>query len=422
MCAEEIVTPEIEIARGTCNELHVNTKKKIMQHIHSVHPKSRPDLFEKIEVMDGMEILETDYVQCEEKYLREEDGRKIKRRQKYKFQSTFANNMLQNNVVEKRSKRYKRCVGLVNKEKNLLDVVCVHVTASANEEDNAENINIDNIPANLEEITLDEYLKSDRCSILENILNELSNVNNAKWSAWTIDDLYPEILTNGNCLMKEATVKELYIISQELRCATGRTWHSSNMVKSDVNSIVKAFGGEVLVQENIPKHKKSCFNPKTLVQACTKTIKGNNFPAEHLQIPLASLRIAQERDKWISMRIVPLNAIVPGDSNDANECIEYFSYPNFNESRQQVEFRTFDFTHILTNLRTQILTCGLDYCHKEHFEQLSRDRPDILSLALVFDKTDQQNAFTAMRMFNYDVERYMHSKNFTDTANFIKLV
>ena len=57
-----------------------------------------------------------------------------------------------------------------------------------------------------------------------------------------------------------------------------------------------------------------------------------------------------------------------------------------------------------------------------HFEHLSKNRPDILSLALVFDRTDQQNAFTAMRMFNYDVERYMRENQFDDTAKFICLV
>ena len=87
-----------------------------------------------------------------------------------------------------------------------------------------------------------------------------------------------------------------------------------------------------------------------------------------------------------------------------------------------LEFRTFDFTHILTNLRTQILTRGFEYCKREHFEHLSVNRPDILSLALVFDKIDQQNAFTAMRMFNYDVENYMCTNRFEETADFIKLV
>ena len=46
----------------------------------------------------------------------------------------------------------------------------------------------------------------------------------------------------------------------------------------------------------------------------------------------------------------------------------------------------------------------------------------MLSLALVFEETDKQNTFSAMRMFNYDVERYMRENNFNETADFIKLV
>ena len=97
-------------------------------------------------------------------------------------------------------------------------------------------------------------------------------------------------------------------------------------------------------------------------------------------------------------------------------------YLERNTQTGDLEFRTFDFTHILTNLRTQILTQGFEYCKREHFEHLSVNRPDILSLALVFDKIDQQNAFTAMRMFNYDVENYMRTNGFEETAYFIKLV
>ena len=104
------------------------------------------------------------------------------------------------------------------------------------------------------------------------------------------------------------------------------------------------------------------------------------------------------------------------------QTIDFFSYPEFCHTRNQLEFRTFDFTHVLTNLRTQILTRGLEYCKREHFEHLSIHKPGLLSLALVFDKMDQQNAFTAMRMFNYDIEQYMCENNFVDTANFIRLV
>ena len=88
-------------------------------------------------------------------------------------------------------------------------------------------------------------MKSDDSVILQNVLNELKNANIQKWRDKTIDDLFPALLTNGEMLMEETTVKELNIICMELRCATGRNWSSSNMVKAEiVNVIVKAFGGD----------------------------------------------------------------------------------------------------------------------------------------------------------------------------------
>ena len=91
-------------------------------------------------------------------------------------------------------------------------------------------------------------------------------------------------------------------------------------------------------------------------------------------------------------------------------------------SRKQLEPRTFDFTHILMNLRNQILIRGYDFCRKEHFEELCKERPDILRIALVYDKIDTQNAFTAIKMFNYSVECWMKKKGYIVTAQFIRLV
>ena len=65
---------------------------------------------------------------------------------------------------------------------------------------------------------------------------------------------------------------------------------------------------------------------------------------------------------------------------------------------------------------------GWNTARRKNFEHLSTNRLGILSLALVIDKIDQQNAFTAMRMFNYDVEKYMYENGFVQTGNFVKLV
>ena len=195
------------------------------------------------------------------------------------------------------------------------------------------------------------------------------------------------------------------------------------MVKCEiVNAIIKGFGGtnEALVDKRrSPKN----FNPESLVQTCIAHLKQNTYPVEHLQIPLATEHLLKLVDEWHAQATVKTTAsIPPKEHSTETRTMDFFSYPTHNEERNELDFKTFDFTHILTNLRTQILTRGLDYCRKEHFEHLSENRPDILSLALVVDKIDQQNVFTAMRMFNYNVEKYMRDNSFEETAEFVRLV
>ena len=70
-------------------------------------------------------------------------------------------------------------------------------------------------------------------------------------------------------------------------------------------------------------------------------------------------------------------------------------------------------------MKSQILNKGYDFCPKEHFQQLSREDPDLLSRPLVFDNIDQQNAYSAKLMFSEKVEKFMLSKGYVETAEFI---
>ena len=348
---------------------------------------------------------------CEKKYAHEATGEKVKRLRKYKFTSIFS--AVENNDQQTKLQKKKQ-IGLAENESSLLDILKVY--RSEHDED-LDNINIDDITNNQQNTNLETYLKSGDCPLLENILNELQRKNLQKWESVTLDELFSEYLINGQTLLKETNLKEIGIIFLELRCISGCIWHTNDMLKAEkVNAIVKAFGGTNFIE--VKWHTKRIHNPESLILCCMNVIKANDFPVEHLQIPLASLlQIELDlRSKWCENANVPLTCHVPGGE------INFFSYPEFNMLRGQVKFRTFDFTHILTNLHMQTLTQGLDYCKKEHFEHLSEHRPDILSLSLVFDKIDQQNAFTAMRVFSEKVECYMRTAGFTETANFVKLI
>ena len=319
-------------------------------------------------------------------------------------------------------KRLKKNLGLQENEQDILSLI--------NSDINNENLtNIededDTLPdLNGRETTLEAFLLGDECSLLQNILNQLRNFNANKWHDKSKHFLYPHLLTDANEMMKFCIVKELNIIATEMRCIMRRIWFSNSAIKSEnVNLIVSAFGGVRIPNQEISRHKRKIFQPDSLVLIASQALRNENFPVEHLQIPLATLIQRENTRKWKENATCNLFAPIPSE-NDPRivKPLEYFSYPEFCPVQQQMEPRTFDFTHILTNMRCQILTQGFDFCKKHHFEMLCKERPDILSMALVYDKIDTQNAFTAMKMFRYSVQRWMQQQEFSETAHFIRLV
>ena len=204
--------------------------------------------------------------------------------------------------------RKKKPIGFVENEKSLLDILQPN---RAEREEDLDNINIDDITNTQQNTNVETYLKSGECPLLENILNELQRKNPQKWQTVTLDDLLSEYLICGQMLMKETNLKEIAIILLELRCITGCIWHTNDMLKAEkVNAIVTAFGGTNFAQV---KHcAKKIHNPDSLLLLCTNVIKGNDFPVEHIQIPLASLLQIEQHTKWCEHATVPLTCCVPG--------------------------------------------------------------------------------------------------------------
>ena len=102
------------------------------------------------------EVSDIDYVVSEHKYVRQNDGTKRKMLKKYRFVSEFRNIAHENNILDRRNKRNKKCIGLVNNEQNLLDVVRFHVSSGEVEDDNADNITLEESTSNLTNMTLEE--------------------------------------------------------------------------------------------------------------------------------------------------------------------------------------------------------------------------------------------------------------------------
>ena len=72
------------------------------------------------------------------------------------------------------------------------------------------------------------------------------------------------------------------------------------------------------------------FQPDSLVLIASQALRNENFPIEHLQIPLVTLIQRENTRKWKENTTYNLFAPIPSE-NDPRiiKPLEYFSYPEF---------------------------------------------------------------------------------------------
>ena len=99
-----------------------------------------------------------------------------------------------------------------------------------------------------------------------------------------------------------------------------------------------------------------------------------------------------------------------------------FNYPDFSVDRNQMEMRTFDYTHILNNLRFHICNKGFDDISTEVFLQVSDIDHDVLPRAIVEDKMDWQNCTISQRFFSKDVQKILTQQQHDDEAQFVHYI
>ena len=146
-----------------------------------------------------------------------------------------------------------------------------------------------------------------------------------------------------------------------------------------------------------------------------------DYKVTPLQVALANAMHREKHEKWIEDCPINLLGYVP-DIYSNHVLFPMFSYPEYNKKRKQIEHCTLDYTHILTNMKTHILTKGYEFCPKEHFQELARLKPDLLSRPLVFDNINQQNAYSAIAMFSMPVQNFLEEKGHSESAKFVQLV
>ena len=247
---------------------------------------------------------------------------------------------------------------------------------------------------------LAKLLTSDNFNLLQEIIDELQELDYNKWSRWTVDDLFPDLLRNASKLMSTCIVRELNIIGKILLNYIGRSFFSSSFNKAkNCNLISGAFEGTNFVDEICKKDrlKSNVHNPKSLFEISKMEINKDSYPSAALKVSYAHVLHMFQKGEYLSRCHTNLTAVIPHKmARKDPTTMELFCYPEFSISRNQLEPHTLDYSHILTNIHTHICNKGYEFCPNEHYVQLCENEPQILSKAAVMDHIDAQNVFTAI--------------------------
>ena len=266
-----------------------------------------------------------------------------------------------------------------------------------------------------------QLLTSQNFKLLEDITVEFKENAPDKWKHLTVSDLFPDMLCDSKLLVAKCTKDEIRIIGIVLESYTSRAFFNATFTKArNANIITRAFEGTNFVQEiSKPRPVRMKKYPDTLKQQCLKLLLDRSYP---LLLHMKVTNWVKMMD-WAMKSKIQMSVKIPRKIAGLPDIqFQPFCYPEFSGQRKQLEPRTLDFSHVLTNIRMHICRHGYDFCKMEHFLELCSERPDILSHSIVEDRAGPQNVFTAIKFFSLPVQCHMLSKGYAETAHFIKLI
>lgn len=247
-------------------------------------------------------------------------------------------------------------------------------------------------------------LGSHSCILEEFLLHLLCGTNHDKWSSLELSDLYDEYLSSTQKIFQGFTSHELDLFIKTLRTHESKKCKLPPIGKGTKNLKANQLGFLLGHSDRItPKKKK--LGLVSLKKLCLEEIRVN--------VPLPVVQHALQRweyliclPNWLRLSPVPMTIKLPGQ----NEDFDCFSYPEFSETRNQIESRLIDPSHILTNLRLHATQKGFFKCDPKAFKRVSQVNNDILGRALLETPLpDKQSVPFARKVFSREVEQQMKS-------------
>lgn len=259
-------------------------------------------------------------------------------------------------------------------------------------------------------IHLEDFLNSPRLQLLTKLINHLQTHGKSPlWKTYTEDDIFPHILMYKDKIMSYSK-HDIDLMVKVIEKNTIRKIFTSKDTK-DIRAAKIAFlfgSGELIY--NTPQQVPSLRN---IAQNCVE-----KFPLLVLQAAYAGLVHVKNKREWHTRKTIKMEAYIP----IVKDFVPLFYFPEYSQKRQQIEVRTLDYTHQLTNLRGIICRSGIQNVKKSEFVRISNLFPNILSKGIVQGELDAQCASLAIELFSEKVEVKLIENNAMEEALFVKLV
>ena len=217
-----------------------------------------------------------------------------------------------------------------------------------------------------------------------------------------LDHLYDQFLSSTHKIFQGFTSHKLDLLI--------KTFHNHESRKCKLPPIGKGTKtmkanqiGFLLGHSDRISPKKKNLGLCPLKKLCLEEIRVN-VPLMVVQQALQCWEYLICLPNWLHLSPVPMTIEISGQMVD----FDCFNYPEFCESRNQVEARTIDPSHILTNLRLHATQKGFFKCDPQAFKRVSVANNDILGRALLeIPIPDKQSVPFAHKAFSRQVENQM---------------
>ena len=141
---------------------------------------------------------------------------------------------------------------------------------------------------------------------------------------------------------------------------------------------------QLLIYESLDDEQIVMHQPKSLFEIYRKFIMQSKYPKEFLAAQVCKINHMESVCEWESNSNVEIIVDLPWINTEHL----IFNYPEWNSDRKQCEMCTFDYTHILNNLRFHACNKRFHNVHTQAFIDINNEDHDVLPRELVEDKID----------------------------------